>query len=107
MEILIAIIKSIMPGIIVGIILAFWNRGQKKRDDENSEREAERKHSEELRISLLVASAQLSYAVAMAIKRGSPNGEIEEGIKEYNKAMEKFRKFEREQLIKNTIMNGG
>lgn len=96
-----------MPGIIVGIILAFWNRGQKKRDDKNSEREDERQHSEELRISLLVASAQLSYAVAMAIKRGSPNGEIEEGIKEYNKAMEKFRKFEREQLIKNTIMNGG
>lgn len=96
-----------MPGIIVGIILAFWNRGQKKRDDKNSEREDERQHSEELRISLLVASAQLSYAVAMAIKRGSPNGEIEEGIKEYNKAMEKFRKFEREQLIKNTIVNGG
>ena len=96
-----------MPGIIVGIILAFWNRGQKKRDDKNSEREDERQHSEELRISLLVASAQLSYAVAMAIKRGSPNGEIEEGIKEYNKAMEKFRKFEREQLIKNTIINGG
>lgn len=107
MEILIAIIKSIVPGIIVGIILAFWNRGQKKRDDKNSEMDAERQHSEELRISLLVASAQLSYAVAMAIKRGSPNGEIEEGIKEYNKAMEKFRKFEREQLIKNTIMNGG
>ncbi|MEI3501055.1 MAG: hypothetical protein V8Q39_06095 [Anaerovoracaceae bacterium] len=54
-----------------------------------------------LRISLLVATAQLSRAVAMAIKRGSPNGEIEEGLEQYNMAMEEFREFEREQIVKN------
>ena len=49
-------------------------------------------------ISLLVATAELSYAITMAIKRGSPNGEVEVAVKRYNKAMEKFREFEREQL---------
>ena len=63
--------------------------------------EADRRKSEMLRISLLVATAQLSRAVAMAIKRGSPNGEIEEGLEQYNMAMEEFREFEREQIVKN------
>ena len=90
------------PGIIVGIIMALWNKQQKKRDDERRENEKERVKSETLRISLLLSTAQLSYAVAMAIKRGSPNGEIEAGIEQYDKAMKKFREFEREQIAKNS-----
>lgn len=90
---------AIVPSIVVGIVMAFWNSKQKKKDEKDDERERRRIKSETLRISLLVASAQLSYAVAMAWKRGEPNGEIEVGIEQYNKAMEKFRQFEREQIV--------
>lgn len=38
----------------------------------------------------------------MAVKRGHPNGEIEEGIEAYNQSLEQFREFEREQLVRNT-----
>ena len=63
--------------------------------------EEARVKSELLRISLVLATAKLSYAVAMAIKRGKPNGEIEDGIAQYNKSLERFREFEREQLVRN------
>lgn len=53
-----------------------------------------------LRLDLEVATAQLSYAVAMAYKRGKPNGEMESAIDSYEKAMNKFRKFERKQIAK-------
>ncbi len=103
---------AIVPGIIVGVTMGFWNRRQKKRDDdqlkrenariaEQNEREKERIKSERLRISLLVSTAQLSYAVAMAWKRGKPNGEVEIGVETYNKAMEEFRAYERELLAKS------
>lgn len=93
---------SIIPGLIVGIVMAQWNKQQKSRDDERRESEKERIKSETLRISLLLSTAQLSYAVAMAIKRGRPNGEIEAGIEQYDKSMKKFREYEREQIAKNS-----
>ena len=93
-------IYAILPSLLTGIILSVWNFRQNKRENVREERETHRRESEMLRISLLVATAQLSRAVAMAIKRGSPNGEIEEGLEKYNSAMEEFREFEREQMIR-------
>ena len=91
---------SVLPGIVTGVVMAFWNKRQKERDERADEKERERVRSELLRISLLVATAQLSYAVAMAVKRGRPNGEIEVGVAKYEKSMEEFRQFEREQIAK-------
>lgn len=90
------------PGIITGIVLAFWNRREKKREAQTSGQEADRIESEMMRIDLLVATAQLSYAVAMAKKRGTTNGEMEVAIDGYEHAMEKFRKFERKQMAKGS-----
>lgn len=94
------ILTALAPGIITGIVLAWWNRRDKKRDEARSSAEANRIESEMIRIDLLVAAAQLSYAVAIAQKRGSANGETEAGIEKYEEAMGKFRKFERKQVAK-------
>ena len=93
-----AFIGSILPGIVVGIVLAVWNYKQNKAIAVHNEREANTKRKDALVISLLVATAELSYATTMAIKRGSPNGEVEVAVKRYNKAMDQFREFERQQL---------
>ena len=85
------ILWAALPSLLTGIILSVWNSRQKKREIVRDEKEADRRKSEMLRISLLVATAQLSRAVA--------NGEIEEGLERYNMAMEEFREFEREQII--------
>lgn len=92
------IIGAIVPGIIVGIVLFYWERRQKKRDTHIGEQSALQIEKDMLQLDLLVATAQLSYAVAMAQKRGTPNGEMEIAIEKYETAMEKFRKFERKQL---------
>ena len=65
------ILWAALPSLLTGIILSVWNSRQKRREIVRDEKEADRRKSEMLRISLLVATAQLSRAVAMAIKRGS------------------------------------
>ena len=103
MDTVVKLVWAVVPGIIVGVIMAIWNSKQKKHDKKTAEMEQAAVRESTLRLSLLVATAQLSYAVAMAYKRGQPNGEMEVGIDQYNRAMTKFREFEREQVAKNVI----
>ena len=46
-------------------------------------------------IDLEVATAQLSYAAAIALRDGRTNGEMQRAIAAYEEAMGKFRKVER------------
>ena len=96
-----SIIGAIAPGILVGLVLFYWERRQKRTDVDRSALEQSQIESDLLRLDLEVATAQLSFAVAMAVKRGTPNGEMEEALERYQKAIAKFRAFERKQLIKN------
>ena len=100
MGIFIQALWAVCPGIITGIVLAMWNRKQKQHDDESARADADKLESEIFRLDLEVATAQLSYAVAMAVKRGAANGEMDAAIARYDSAMEKFRKFERKKLAK-------
>lgn len=97
-NILIDALGAIAPSVITGIILAFWNKKQKARDEKAQEIEELRREKELMQLDLELAAAQLSYAVAMAYKRGAVNGEMEVAIESYEKAIDKFRKFERKQL---------
>ena len=91
-----------MPSIFVGIVMAIYNKKQSQRDDDAKEREELRIEGENVRLNLLLSANKLSYAVAMAIKRGTPNGEVEEGIEQYKTAMEEFKRFERKLVTKTT-----
>ena len=89
---------AIAPSLFVSIIMACWNQKQNKRAEEDKARDEMAREKDSLEISLLVATAELSYAVVMAMKRGSTNGEVEIALRRYNRAMDKFREFERKQL---------
>lgn len=97
-ELIEPIITALAPSVIVGLVLFYWERKQKNRDNEEDLKEHVLAESELVRIELEVATAQLSYAVAMAYKRGHANGEMEGAIARYENAMDKFREFERKQL---------
>ena len=97
------IIGAITPGIIVGIVLFYWERRQKKQDTHRKEQEEIRAEKEVLQLDLQVATAELSYATAMALKRGTPNGEMESAMERYNTAMGKFRRFERKYLVVGAV----
>lgn len=93
-----SIIGALAPGLIVGLVLYYWERRQ-KRNDAKAKGNAELQVEADLRrLDLEVATAQLSFATAMAIKRGHANGEIEVALESYNNAMDKFRRFERKQM---------
>lgn len=96
------IIGAIAPGIIVGVVLFYWERRQKKSDTHTKQQTELQVEGDMLRLDLEVATAQLSYAVAMAVKRGHANGEMEAAIAKYETAMDKFRKFERKQMAMNS-----
>ena len=97
------ILIAVLPTVVTGVVLGWWSHLQKKQDEERAEREIRRLQSEKLRISLLVAAAKLSYATAVAMKRGYANGEVEDGIKQYQEAMRDFKNFERELVAKQVV----
>ncbi len=92
------VISSIVPSLLVGMVLFYWEQRTKKQDRQKSTLEDLAVESDMLRLDLEVATAELSYATAMAVKRGTPNGEMEPAIEHYEHAIEKFRKFERKHL---------
>ena len=93
-------ISAALPSLFVGVVMYFWERRQRKFEREMAEKEENRSRGEFVKLDLTCATAALTYATAMAVKRGSTNGELETAIANYETAMESFRKFEREQIVK-------
>lgn len=91
-------LPMLLPGILTGIVLGCWNRKQSGRLKQREQREAEQLESELKRIDLEVATAQLSYAAAIALRDGRTNGEMQRAIAAYEEAMGKFRKVERKHM---------
>ncbi len=91
---------ALLPSLLVSLYMAFFNRRIAKRDKYSESLDEARRQSDQLKLSLLMATAQLSYAVAVAIRRGHPNGEIEEAAEQYNEALAAFREFERVQVTR-------
>ena len=103
MEWLTPLLSAVLPSLVCGVLMALFNRRQNRKDKEVSARAEARKKESFLALEMNMANAKLSYAVAMAIKRGTPNGEVEEGIDAYNEAKAKYFKFLEEQAISNII----
>ena len=104
---ILSIIVTAGFSLLVSVILITIQRKQKKLDEKQEKRHAKeerryeaRKKRDEVAFDLQVATAELAYACAMALKRGKANGEVEIAEKRYDKAMEAFREFEREQIAK-------
>lgn len=93
-------ISAVLPSLFVGVVMYFWERRQRRFEKEMTEKEENRSRGELVKLDLTCATAALTYATAMAVKRGNVNGELETAITNYETAMESFRKFEREQMVK-------
>ena len=94
---------TIILALIQTVLAAIITHSIKKRIDAKAElehaREAMRQKRDELLLHITMADADLSYAVVAAIKRGSPNGEVERAVEKYNKAMEAYTDFMQSQAI--------
>ena len=94
---------TIILALVQTVLAAIITHSIKKRIDVKAElehtRETMRQKRDELLLHITMADADLSYAVVAAIKRGSPNGEIEKAVEKYNKAMEAYTDFMQSQAI--------
>ena len=80
------ILTAIATSILTGLVVWFIERHKAKEDELKEE-------ADEINADVNYATMQLSYATAMAVKRGKANGEVEEAVNEYNKAKTKRDKF--------------
>mgnify|MGYP000670848239 CR=1 FL=1 len=89
------ILFAILPSLCVSVIMLFFNRRQAKREREEKARASQ----DRTQLSLLLATAKLSYASAIAIRDHKTNGEMADGVKQYQEAMHEFKKYERELVV--------
>lgn len=92
-----AIIMGITETIFTAMLIFYLQRKQNKLDKLKEKHEQARKEESLLQMELIMASAKLSYACAVALKRGKANGEVEEGTKAYEEAKDKYYHFLNEQ----------
>ena len=95
------IVQAALPSLLVSVLMTVFSPRQHRREAALREREAERLEAENVQVSLLVASAKLSYALAVAVKRGAPNGEVEDGVEQYREAMRAFKRLARKLVARN------
>ena len=93
METILTFVVGLIPTILTGVVLYYFQRRQKRRDDVYDKRSEARKCESLLLLDLQMATAKLSYACAMAIQRGEPNGEIEDGVAAYEEAKKRYTSF--------------
>ena len=91
------VIITIGQTIFISMLIFYLQRRQNKSDKQKEKHEQARKIESLLQMELIMASAKLSYACAMAMKRGKANGEVEEGAKAYEEAKNKYYHFLNEQ----------
>lgn len=90
---------SLIAAVIAGVISIKQIKLNKKIQEENEkmERRAEQRKQESLlAMELSHANTQLTIGVAMALKNGYANGEIEYGLELVNKSSEKYSAFIRQ-----------
>ena len=75
------------------VICAIIAAGQKKRDAKEEARAEQRAKEGRLQLKMLDANAKLTIGVAMALKHGHANGEVEEGLKAVEDANNEYVHF--------------
>ena len=92
-----AFLLGLLPSVIASCAAYYLQRAQKRRDAHIEEREEARKRESLLNLDMTMAGAKLSYACAMALKRGEPNGEVEDAVEDYETAKTAYYRFLNEQ----------
>ena len=87
------LVATILPSIIAAVVAYRINKKSDKRYEESKRIREEQIKSEKISMEMQAATASLSYACAIALKRGKANGEVEEAVKEYNDAKKKYQDY--------------
>ena len=92
---------AILPSIIVGACMWVFSNKMDKREKKQEQIAKARKRETMLALEMQMATSKLSYATAIAVKRGYANGEVEEGVEAYEEAKSNYFKFLNEQATEH------
>lgn len=98
------LIATILPSVIAAVVAFKINkksdiryeetkRLREEREAKDQEVRAEQIQAELVSMEMQAATASLSYACAMALKRGQANGEVEIAVSDYKKAKSRYTTF--------------
>lgn len=96
-----ALILGAALDIGIGIALFYANRRQRRADEEAERRRKAITDANLLQMELVSAGNNLSFATAMAVKRGRPNGEMEDAIQEYKDVKRRYYTFINKQYVEH------
>lgn len=97
----VTIFSCIMSALGVGAIISGTiNRRMTKAEKEQEEKEKAKSKEIVLLLTGIKATGALSYATAVALKRGHANGEVEKGVKAYEEWEQELDSFLIEQSAK-------
>lgn len=103
METFIRILWAVLPSIFCAVVMAFFNKGIAAREKKRDAQEEARKKEMLLLLKMTFANGKLGYAAAMALKRGTPNGEVEDAIQSYEAAKKEYNEFVNAQHIEEVF----
>jgi hypothetical protein len=86
-------IVGIIPSTIAAVLAHRISKKADARDAEIRQNAQERAKASKIQMEMITAGAALSYACAMALKRGEPNGEVEEAVEEYTIAKKNYLEY--------------
>lgn len=85
---------------LITSLLVYYIKKQMDIREEKAEKELEiRKKESRLSLQMMVTGNKLAKATAMALKRGKPNGEVEEVLEAYDKAEQDYFDFINNQFV--------
>lgn len=90
---------TIVVAIITGVIsykIAKLNKKMTEEKEESDKRAEQRKKEALLQMHMTQANSQLTIGIAMALKHGKCNGEVESGLKAVNEANAEYENFLKE-----------
>jgi len=95
----ISALGTVIVAIIGGVFAVRAAKAQKMTEEiekATAIRAEQRRRESLLALELMNANTSLTIGVAMALKRGHANGEIEQGLKDVDEARKKYEKFHNE-----------
>jgi len=103
MDILVRVLWAVLPSLFCAIVMVFFNKSYAKREKKRDAQEEARKKEMLLLLKMTFANGKLGYAAAMALKRGTPNGEVEDAIQSYEAAKKEYNEFVNQQHIEEVF----
>ena len=94
---MVAVIISVVSGIISGMVLFFLQRFFKNKSKKDEIRDAAKAKENMLILKSIDAVGKLTYANAIAIRDGKTNGEMHEALESYSESKEEMYNYILEQ----------